>query len=123
MTDFPLCKAARLKVLSFIDGQNGYANAPTLAIRASEVEALLASAPVVYGMRCDDLNWIGTAGPQKGHEASARLLLIEPIKIEPEEIRHLRELVGWLQDVEDSSKLRFLVDNAKSFLRRLDGVK
>lgn len=121
MSDFKLCKQAGLNPVS---GDLVRAMAPSYArwVSAEVVEELLTNAPVVESIT--DLksgNWLR---PTKGSDAThtARLVCIQEIKRESEEIRLLRELIKWRDTPHDNViGPNVIATKAEAFLARLDG--
>lgn len=115
MSDYKLCKQAGLDIQG-----PGY-------IDAYQVESLLASAPGVRG-RLEDGRWVVSAkwiGETDTH--TARILLIEEIVKEPEEIRLLRELVSDWEKYVTNGHMNKEIENrqqihmrAREFLKRRD---
>lgn len=107
MTKFPLCKKAGLTIES----------APwhDWIIPAKEVEALLASAPVVKAVN-QDANWFHQDAECIA-KYQARVVLIEPIKQEPEEIKLLREIID---EQDNNTWTKGLYERTKAFLARRD---
>lgn len=74
-----------------------YNHAIKEVVLASEIEALLAAAPVVTVENHKTFGWSGQqhdpVGDTEGYTHTARLLCVEPIVRESEERRLLRELV------------------------------
>lgn len=126
MTNFPLCKAAGLKLwkISGVTSTDGEAS----VVCASEVEALLANAPVFSGL------YNGTKPGQfemhteeyKWATHRCRAVLIEPLVQEPEEIKLLRELSEAHEAVYSDKCERVatygkILERAKALLAKRDG--
>lgn len=113
MTDFPLIKSLGLEL---IDGHRLYPDAPgyTKHVRAVDLEALLASAPVVYGVKdADDVGWCAH------HDAeidthTALLVNVQPIRKDTAESL-LRELIEQC-DGETAMIPRHVYDRARALL-------
>ena len=118
-TKYPLCEQAMpgKRILSSVDGESF-----VQCYLARDVEALLQSAPVVYGKPGE------TLGPKQASSDthSARLLLIEPLAPpEPEEIALLREFVAefnapYVDRKSFHPRLTKLTEMTKAFLNSRD---
>lgn len=126
MSDFPLCERAGLTVHKKETGNILTTYPPQIQfdwmIKASDVERLFESAPVVSGAYVDcfksDKQWRMNQSeefyPPNTH--TARLLLLEPIQKPDTHESLLREFTDWLGKTEGNTKLRELVDRAKRLL-------
>lgn len=92
MSKFELCEKAGLKIEPC---RHGFSSVYDDVVRASDVESLLARAPVVYGVENIEKNSLkhlrDWADGVSTH--TARLLMIEPIVRESEERQALREIL------------------------------
>lgn len=114
MSRFPLCEKA------------GFTPQPmmcesTLFIDAAEVEAFLGFAPKIYGSG-DNQKWETTIVCHGGgnYKYQARLIMIEPLRQESEEIRLLRELVADWNKYADKSFVNKEVEARREIHRRAE---
>lgn len=97
-------------------------------VQLEVIEAKLAKAPVVHGRVDGDFGWFDTqddplkSGEDPCRTHTARLLLIEPIKRESEEIRLLREVINEEASTTPASydRYRKALAQARAFLAKLD---
>jgi hypothetical protein len=116
VSEFKLCESAGLKINSV-----SYAGStPLPIIEAAEVESLLANAPVVYGRKNAADIWVVGERKDHGDTHQLRLLLIEPIKRESEEITLLRKAESILSKLAVQTSEPSVADQVRAFLNRLD---
>lgn len=125
MTDakYPLCEKLGLKIRHAFDLGVKWISARELEnvkwINARELENLLSSAPVVYQRQpVSDLVWYGKKEGSDTH--SARLICIEEIKQESEEIKLMREFLRVHEEIEIHPQFKSILANVKAFLDRKD---
>lgn len=119
MSDYRLCKQAKLKLWPIVALKADVGKEATWVL-ARDVESLLASAPIMAGEanKPSHQEWTSWRKPNDTH--LGRILLIEEINKEPEEIRLLREFVACCKV--DDPKLRWgeLRAYVQEFLKRRD---
>lgn len=128
MSEFPLCERAGLMPTTYLRESETInigsmkMSAIEPVVPAKDVERLLANAPVVYGeVKADRATVYSTAPGPEYDTHTARLLLIEPLVKESEEVQLLRSLIQW--DDDGDVNINMICSDVKAFLRKLDADK